>query len=100
MIRTIEKDIEQLIKKILLDLRPEKKINKDNFDTLYLKIEEYKNLIKDQESLSRSITGVLFYFFSTLVFEAQYIHYDEKIMKEVFRFRIALLNVFDEKFLN
>ncbi|UHA74901.1 hypothetical protein [Paenibacillus sp. 481] len=93
---SLEKDISQVIKVILLDLRPEKKVEEEKFKQLYSKLDEYKKQISGAEQIQRSIATKIFYLFSTMVVEAKYANYDYKIMEEAFRLRVYLLSFFDE----
>lgn len=97
-LKSLEKDIEPLIKCILVDLKLEKKFNEDEFDTLLGKLNEYKVLIRKQEVICRSFAGKLFYLFSTMVLEAKYTSYDPQLMEKIFDLRSALLSLYIEDF--
>ncbi|TFE19275.1 hypothetical protein [Cohnella luojiensis] len=96
ILKALEVEIEPLIRKIVLDLRPSKVVDKDTFEQLYSKLNEYTEQIKGHDSLLRSMAGKLFYLFSTMVLEAKYTNYNSEIMDEVFRLRQVLIDVFDE----
>ncbi|KJB88836.1 hypothetical protein AZ66_05105 [Paenibacillus sp. E194] len=92
----IEKEIYQLIKSISVDLKLEKKIDEKQFETLLHHLDTYKYLIRDQNVLCRSFAGKIFYLFSTMVLQAKYVRYDERLMDLIFQLRSSLLCVFDE----
>jgi len=96
IMKSLEKDIEPIVKEIILGLRSEKKISPEHFNNLYSKLNEYKDNAKDHNMMFRSFVGKLFYLFSTMVLEAKYTNYDQRFMEEVFRLRVCLLSVFDE----
>ncbi|MBW7474566.1 hypothetical protein K0T92_07395 [Paenibacillus oenotherae] len=92
----IESEIEPLIKRIVLDLRPEKIINPGTFKELHEKLDAYRLLIEGQSHIPRSFAGKVFYLFNTLIIEASYKNYDAAIMDEVFKLQPYLYPVFDE----
>ncbi|UHA73752.1 hypothetical protein [Paenibacillus sp. 481] len=95
-VNLLEKDMEPLIQRIIVELKLEKTIDGSALASLNDKLSVYKTQIKEQNVIPRSFVGKLFYLFSTMVWHAQYVNYRDDIMLEVFRLRTCLLSVFDE----
>ncbi|BBI34323.1 hypothetical protein KCTCHS21_37220 [Cohnella abietis] len=95
-IQLLEKQMEPVIHKIIVDLKIEKTIDYSAINSLNDLLSDYRKQIKDQTLLPRSFVGKLFYLFSTMVLHAHYVNYRGDIMTEVFRLRVYLLSVFDE----
>lgn len=95
----LEKELDLIIKQIIFDLRPKKRIDEELFNKLYEKLGCYTALIKGSAVISRTVSGELFYLFSTMIVEAKYMKFDNKIMGKIFRLRIYMLNVYDENIL-
>ncbi|MNJ65483.1 hypothetical protein D3C77_614980 [compost metagenome] len=57
----LEKEMDPILKQIIFDLRPEGKIKNQLFSELYIKLNDYKEMIKGAEQINRSIAGKLFY---------------------------------------
>lgn len=96
----LEKKMDPIIKQIIFDLRPEGKINNQLFSELYSKLNDYKEMLKGAEHINRSIAGKLFYLYSTMIVEAKYKDFENNIIDELLRFRIYLLNVYDDRILD
>lgn len=89
--------MDSIIKNIIVQLRTEKSISNSMIDQLINQLDEFKAIIKDQDHISRTFAGKLFYLFSTMVFEAKYMQYDQDIMDVISQLRVCVLKVFDEQ---
>lgn len=98
--REIEKELNPIIKQIILDLRPAKKMDERLFADLHNRLEAYKVCLRGCDTLPRSMAGKLFYLFSTMIVEAKHADYDQRIVDEIMRLRLMLLDIFDETMLN
>lgn len=92
----LEKELEPIIKQLILSLRAEKNVDSELMTLLHSKLDYYVELAQNQKLIYRSFIGKMFYLFSTMVLEAKYVNYDKRIMDQVFLLRSKLLIVFDE----
>lgn len=92
---SIEKEIEPLIKRVMVGLRTTKKVDVATLEKIHEKLESYTINSRSSILIEKSFVSKIFYLFSTMVLEAHYIGYDKDIMNEVFKLRVSLLNLFD-----
>jgi hypothetical protein len=95
-LKALEKEIEQIVKRIIISAKLDKQYSNEDFSELYLKLGEYKIEIKDAVVMNRPFVAKMFYLFSTLVLYAKYIDYEPKVMDEIYRLRTNLLSMLDD----
>src|SRR3569832_1607200 len=96
-IEELKQEVGSVFVKIILALRPDKIVNKADFNTLYLLLEELCDLMRNETVMDRKFVGRLFFMFNTIIVEASHCDYSDHIMQEVWKLSGCLMKLFDEE---
>lgn len=76
-------EIDNIVLKLLVPVRTEKKVDRETFDLLYNYLDRILELIKGKEMIPRRITGILFFIYTSLSGEVQNNDYRDPVFMEV-----------------
>jgi hypothetical protein len=96
----LKQQIGKIFIKIILELRPEKNVIKEDFETLYVLLEELKLSMQNETVIDKKYIGLLFFFYQSIIVEASHCNYSEHIMQEVWKISKHLILLLDEDILS
>lgn len=76
-------EIDNIVQKLLVPVRTEKKVDRESFDLLYDYLDKILELIQGKEMIPRRITGILFFIYTSLSGEVQNNDYKDPVFMEV-----------------
>ncbi len=94
-INEIEDAINKLTVDLLVPIRGSKTINQEAFDKLHFLLDELIINLKDEKTIKRSLAGLIFFIYTTVVAESEHLHYSDPIFIEAGRLEEYLDRLLD-----
>lgn len=87
-------EIDNIVQKLLVPVRTEKKVDREAFDLFYNYLDDILELVKGKEMIPRKITGILFFIYTSLLGEIQSKDYRDPVLMEVAKLEEYLSNIY------